>query len=679
MSGTESTPRPRPLESAKITDTHRSKLAVVYVRQSTPQQVVENRESLDRQYALADHARALGWPAERVLVIDEDLGQSGRTADARLGFQRLLAEVSMDHVGLVLSLEMSRLSRSCRDWHHLLEVCGLFGALLADQDGLYDPSDPNDRLVLGLKGQLSEMELHIIRSRLERGKLNKARRGELLTNAPIGYVKTPAGGLALDPDEQVQRVVRLVFDKFDELGTAHAVTRYLRENHIRLGIRAHDGPNRGNLEWRPALASTVYRMLAHPAYAGTYAYGRPPIEPRRRRRNGQPGIRRAQMAEWAVTLPDRLPAYITWERFLRNTEQLRQNRTTATTKGHARQGIALLAGLVYCGHCGHRKGLLYGATSRPRYDCVTRRQPGEPRTCPGISAAALDAAVSEQVLRALTPAGIELSVAAAGDIERERARLDAHWKAELERAGYEVRLAERSYRAADPDNRLVVRTLERRWEEAPAPRSGGSRGLRPIPPRIAPEAGPGGARPHPGPGRRHPGPVERRRHPGGGPQGDRPRPHRAGDRDDPRGRRAGDGPHRVDRRDRDGARPAATDQLLQTARRLRADAAARGVRRRGRPDRGGDRRDPQSGGLPPALRPRGPLHAGAGPGPGVPAGPQPEAAARGAPAGRRMVAPRPGGRARRGIRPIQGMGQEGLCPCPTRREPEASGDLGRCR
>jgi DNA invertase Pin-like site-specific DNA recombinase len=171
MSGTESTPRPRPLESAKITDTHRTKLAVVYVRQSTPQQVVENRESLDRQHALADHARALGWPAERVLVIDEDLGQSGRTAEARLGFQRLLAEVSMDHVGLVLGLEMSRLSRSCRDWHHLLEVCGLFGALLADQDGLYDPSDPNDRLVLVLKGQLSEMELHIIRSRLERGKL----------------------------------------------------------------------------------------------------------------------------------------------------------------------------------------------------------------------------------------------------------------------------------------------------------------------------------------------------------------------------------------------------------------------------------------------------------------------------------------------------------------------------
>ena len=232
-------------------------------------------------------------------------------------------------------------------------------------------------------------------------------------------------------------------------------------------------------------------MLSHPAYAGTYAYGRTPIEPRRRRRNGQPGIRRAPIADWAVTLPDRLPAYITWERFLRNTEQLRQNRTTATTKGHARQGIALLTGLVYCGHCGHRKGLLYGATSRPRYDCVTRRQPGEPRTCPGISAAALDAAVSEQVLRALTPAGIELSLAAAGDIERERARLDTHWKAELERAGYEARLAERSYRAADPDNRLVVRTLERRWEEAlrreQEVREGYDRFRRESPRKLGPE------------------------------------------------------------------------------------------------------------------------------------------------------------------------------------------------
>ena len=331
MSGTESKPRPRPLESSKITDAHRAKLAIVYVRQSTPQQVVEHRESLDRQYSLADHARSLGWPTERILVIDEDLGLSGRSAEARLGFQRLLAEVTMDHVGLVLGLEMSRLSRSCKDWHQLLEVCGIFGSLLADEDGIYDPSDPNDRLVLGPKGQISELELHTIRSRLVRGKLNKAKRGELIINAPIGYVKTPTGGLALDPDSQVRTVVRVIFDKFHELGT-HAVTRYLREHHIRLGIRPHDGPNRGNLEWRPARLSTVYRVLTHPGYAGTYAYGRTPIEPKRRRRDGQPGIRHAPMAEWAVTLHDRLPAYITWDQYLCNTKRLRRVASTGSPR-----------------------------------------------------------------------------------------------------------------------------------------------------------------------------------------------------------------------------------------------------------------------------------------------------------------------------------------------------------
>jgi DNA invertase Pin-like site-specific DNA recombinase len=491
MTRADATPQTRQVESPKISDAHRAKLAVVYVRQSTPQQVIENRESLARQYALANHARSLGWTTERVLVIDEDLGLSGRTADMRLGFQRLLAEVSMDHVGLVLGLEMSRLSRSCKDWHHLLEVCAIFGALLADQDGIYDPSDPNDRLLLGLKGQISELELHTIRSRLVRGKLNKARRGELFINAPTGYVKTPAGGLALDPDEQVRFVVRLLFDKFDELGTAHSVAGYMRQNHICLGVRPHTGPNRGNLEWRPALASTVHRILTHPVYAGTYAYGRTPIEPKRRRRNGQPGIRHAPMAEWAVTLHDRLPAYISWQHYLRNVERLRQNRTTATTRGTAHQGIALLSGLVFCGRCGRRKIVLYGKKSRPRYECVTHLQPGESRICPGISAAALDAAVGDRVLQALTPAGIELSLTAAEDIERERARLDSHWRAELDRTGYEAHLAERSYRAVDPGNRLVARTLEQRWEESlrreRETREGYDRFRRELPRRLSPE------------------------------------------------------------------------------------------------------------------------------------------------------------------------------------------------
>jgi DNA invertase Pin-like site-specific DNA recombinase len=289
--------------SIKIAASHRAKLAVVYVRQSTAQQGTENRESLARQYGLADHARGLGWPTDRVLVIDDDLGLSSRTAEGRPGFQWLIAEVTMDHVGLVLGLEMSRLARSCKDWHHLLEVCGIFGTLLADQDGVYDPADPNDRLLLGLKGQISELELHTIRTRLDRGRVNKARRGELFLHAAIGYVKTPTGGLALDPDEQVRAIVRMIFDKFAELGTTHAVVRYLAQHQICIGVRPIDGPNRGILEWRTARLSTVYRMLRHPIYAGTYAFGRFPIDPKCRRKNGQtPCIRHAPPSEWAVTI-----------------------------------------------------------------------------------------------------------------------------------------------------------------------------------------------------------------------------------------------------------------------------------------------------------------------------------------------------------------------------------------
>jgi DNA invertase Pin-like site-specific DNA recombinase len=478
--------------SPKVANSHQAKLAVVYVRQSTPQQVAENRESLARQYALADHARNLGWPTERVIVIDDDLGLSGRSAEGRPGFQRLIAEVTMDHVGLVLGLEMSRLARSCKDWHHLLEVCGIFGTLLADQDGVYDPGDPNDRLLLGLKGQISELELHTIRSRLDRGRMNKARRGELILHAPIGYVKTPPGGLALDPDEQVQAVVRLIFEKFVELGTAHAVVRYLKQNHVRLGVRPLDGPNQGQLEWRSAYLSTVFRMLKNPAYAGTYAFGQFPVNPKRRRRNGQtPCVRHVSRSEWSVTLHDKLPAYITWDQYLQNCERLRQNCPNRETRGHARQGIALLTGLVFCGRCGRRMNPLYSSSAHPRYECVGHLQRGESRTCPGMSAAVLDRAVAEQVLDVLTPAGIDLSVMAAEDIERERERLDAHWRAELQRAEYEGRLAERSYRAVDPENRLVARTLERNWEKAlrheQEVKEGYDRFRRESPRRLTPE------------------------------------------------------------------------------------------------------------------------------------------------------------------------------------------------
>jgi DNA invertase Pin-like site-specific DNA recombinase len=466
MNGNELAPTSRSFVSPKINATHLTQLAIVYVRQSTPQQVVEHRESLARQYALAQHAQSLGWPESRVQVIDEDLGLSGRSAEGRPGFQRLLAEVTMGHVGLVLGLEMSRLARSCRDWYQLLEVCGIFGTLLADQDGLYDPSDPNDRLLLGLKGQISELELHTIRSRLDRGRLNKAQRGELFLHAPTGYVRTP-GGLAKDPDEQARSVVQLIFDKFKELRSAHAVVRYFHQQQIRLPVRQLGGPDKGTLRWKPAGLSTVFRILRNPAYAGTYAFGQHVVDPKRRRPGGcTPSVRAIRQDQWLVTLHDRIPAFITWEQYQNNCEIMRRNRNTASTPGVARRGVALLNGLVVCGRCGNRMNTMYGNTATPRYECLAYTRRGEAHTCKGLTAAALDTMVTEQLMRVLTPAGIELALRAEHDVESERHRVDAHWRAELERRAYDVRLAERSYRAVDPENRLVARTLDQQWEQA---------------------------------------------------------------------------------------------------------------------------------------------------------------------------------------------------------------------
>jgi DNA invertase Pin-like site-specific DNA recombinase len=293
------------LSSSKIQSQHLEGLAIVYIRQSSPQQVLEHRESTLRQYGLVDYAIALGWLAERVLVIDDDQGHSGKYLEDRAGFQRILAEVGLDHVGIVLGLEMSRLARSDKDWHHLIEVCGIFGTLLADQDGVYDAADPNDRLLLGLKGTISSVELQTMKNRLEKGKLNKALRGELFLDVPVGYVKLPTGALALDPDEQVRAVVRLIFETFEELGSLSAVFRYLLRHGIRLGIRPHDGPNRGELEWRRPCLTTLYRILHHPFYAGTYAYGRCLAD--RKRQNARGGRRARKCVsidEWKVRLQD---------------------------------------------------------------------------------------------------------------------------------------------------------------------------------------------------------------------------------------------------------------------------------------------------------------------------------------------------------------------------------------
>jgi DNA invertase Pin-like site-specific DNA recombinase len=454
------------LVSPKIQHNHWERLAIVYVRQSTPQQVLDNRESQARQYALADYAATLGWPAERTLVIDEDQGRSGCSADERLGFQRLLLEVTLDHVGIVLALEMSRLARSNKDWHHLLELCALFGTLLADQEGVYDPRDPNDRLLLGLKGTMSELEIHTMRNRLDKGRLCKAQRGQLVLGLPVGYVKTPAGAVALEPDEQVRTVLALIFDKFDELGSVWAVFGYLVRHNIQLGIRQPAGLERGQLQWRRPSSALLYFILHHPIYAGTYVYGRRVVD-LKRQRPGRRSKRKVVASEhWKVVLHDHLPAYISRERYLRNQERLRQNRSHKDAAGTPRQGSALLSGIVFCGRCGTRLRVCYRGRRQARYDCRIHEVRGLPRACHSVSAAAIDALVAQQLLRALQPAALELSLRAGQDVQRERQRLDLLWQQQLQRSHFECADAQRHYRAVDPQNRLVASTLEQQWEQA---------------------------------------------------------------------------------------------------------------------------------------------------------------------------------------------------------------------
>jgi len=456
------------LRSSKVQLWHLDRLAVVYVRQSSPQQVLENRESRERQYGLVDRAVACGWPKDRVLVIDEDQGKSGSTSEGRLGFQRLLAEVGLDHVGLILGIEMSRLARSCKDWHQLLELCAIFRTLLGDQDGLYDPTDPNDRLLLGLKGTMSEAELHVLRGRLRQGVLNKARRGELFMLPPTGYARSPQGGIELDPDEQVRGAVIHVFDLFERLGSARAVTKALLDQRVSLGIRIASGPHRGQIEWRPPALSTVFRILKHPIYAGIYVFGRTQTDPRHRAKNGTGAAKKVVNPEhYHAHLPDRCPAYITVEQYEANQQKLAANQARTECRGAAREGPSLLAGLVRCSRCQRRMCVAY--TGNPprqlRYTCMNKPS-AHVKFRQQFLGKELDQAVAAEVLRALAPGAVELSAAATEDVLRERTSVNRHWRQRLERAKLAAERIERQYQAVEPENRLVARTLEQRWNEA---------------------------------------------------------------------------------------------------------------------------------------------------------------------------------------------------------------------
>jgi len=459
-------PRRAGLMPEKITRQHQQRLAIVYIRQSTPQQVERNQESTKLQYALVDRAFHFGWAREMIVTIDDDLGRSGSTVEGRLGFQRLVAEVGLGHVGLVLGIEMSRLARSCRDWHQLLEICALFDTLIADTDGVYDPANFNDRLLLGLKGTMSEAELHILQARMLAGRNAKARRGELGKPLPMGYLRRPSGEVAFDPDEQAQSVIRMVFALFERIRTVSGVLRYLVRHDIKMPVRLAGGPGKGELEWRRPSRPSLGDLFSNPIYAGVYVYGVRPID-RRRQKPGRPGSgRRSPRPEDAeVFLRDRLPAYITWEQFQRNQEQIRANRPSE--RGPARAGAALLSGLIVCGRCGLRMTAAYNnAGHAARYQCIGARTSFEAPSCQALKAAPVDAEVTRLILKALEPAAIETSLAAALDLEAERKALDQHWSQRLERAQHQVDRACRRYASVEPENRLVARTLEQDWETA---------------------------------------------------------------------------------------------------------------------------------------------------------------------------------------------------------------------
>src|SRR5215207_7770173 len=429
---------------SKVGDRQLERLAVVYVRQSTRQQVLDHGESTRLQYGLVERAVGLGWQTSRVLVIDEDQGKSGASAAGRMGFQRLVTEITMGHVGLVLGIEMSRLARSGADWYQLLELCALSGALLADADGIYDPVDYNDRLLLGLKGTMSEAELHLLKQRMLAGRQAKARRGELAIGLPTGYVRHPSGD---------------------------AVLGYLVDHDIQLGMRLHAGLDKGELVWRRPNRMTLQNILHSPIYAGIYAYGRRRVDPRRQL-PGRPSTGRVVRTsdQWLVAIPGVLPAYITVEAYHANRARLAANAARAETPGVARAGSALLSGLARCGRCGRRMTVRYHLRAQatvPEYVCARQQTDyGQGERCQALAGVCVDALVTGQVLAALTPAAVEVSLRAAEQVTAERAELERLWQQRLERAAIAVDRARRCYRLAEPENRLVVRQLEADWEAA---------------------------------------------------------------------------------------------------------------------------------------------------------------------------------------------------------------------
>jgi DNA invertase Pin-like site-specific DNA recombinase len=455
---------------SKIQSTHHERRAYVYVRQSTAWQVVENRESTERQYHLQERAIALGWPPSRVHVIDEDQGRSGSTSTYRTGFQRLVSEVGLGNVGVVLMLEASRLARNNSDWYRLIAICGVSGTLIADESAIYNPREPNDRLLLSVKGTLSEAELFTLRTRLYEGRWNKAKKGLLQFSLPVGYVRGGNGDWELDADTQVRERLAYLFELFRRHGVAQNVVRDLRKQQLDLPTRVAGKEGYGSLIWKTPTLGTVVRILHNPAYAGAYVFGRWDYTgDRRSRKTGKTLPHLISMAQWPVNILEHHPAYLSWEEFVTNQGRLRQNWNRDGNRGVAREGSALLQGIVYCGVCGRKMGIQNRAAKEkrsPSYICVGGyAQNGDESVCQSMTSRPVDVAVAEALLLAVSPASLQVAARVVEQIERDLAVQHRQRELQLEQARYEARLAQRQYDAVDPANRLVAGELERRWNE----------------------------------------------------------------------------------------------------------------------------------------------------------------------------------------------------------------------
>ncbi len=455
-------------DRTKVTEAHRRRRAVVYVRQSTLTQVQANTESSERQYALRDRALELGWPAESISIVDEDTGRSGSSAQGRLGFKELVAEVGLGHVGLILALETSRLARSSADWHQLLDLCVLTQTLIADADGIYSPADFNDRLLLGLKGTMSEAELHLIRARLDGGLRNKAERGELRLALPVGLDRDPDDRIVLCPDEGVRAAIERVFSLWRRVGSARQATMELVAEGQKLPRRTV-GERR--IRWARASYGAVHDFLTNPAYAGAFVFGRT-RQSKALDESGEVQVRVAELPieQWSVCIPGHHPGYVGWDEYLETRERLRANvRPRGEGGGAAREGAALLQGLIRCGRCGRKMQVGYAGTGGKvrRYSCVRGRDlHATGSACQSLGGGRLDAAVAKAFLEAATPAGIAASAAAITELTAQHEERLAAGRLELERAEFEAERARRQFDACEPEHRLVARTLERSLEEA---------------------------------------------------------------------------------------------------------------------------------------------------------------------------------------------------------------------